>query len=242
MNMEVGYSLVIPCYNEKENLEALVNKFSSHVGSKPVELILVDNGSADGTGAKIDDLAQAYPFVRKVTVSKNIGYGHGIKTGLMAARGRYVGWTHADMQTDPGDFFRAIKILQSGSGSHTLIKGQRRARKFSELIFSKTLDLIERLIFRANLDDFHAQPNLIHRDFVSQYAQKMPDDTTIELFTLLLAKRKAYEVVRMPVDFLERKSGESKLQENAIQKFKLIFKTLRGSLRMKRHLKDLECV
>ncbi|MFA6214475.1 MAG: glycosyltransferase family 2 protein, partial [Candidatus Micrarchaeia archaeon] len=94
-------SLVVPCFNEERSLDAIVGRFSQ---SKPCEngyqLVLVDNGSADGTRERLARLCRSHAFVKSVRVGKNIGYGFGIMSGLREADGEFLGWTHADLQCD----------------------------------------------------------------------------------------------------------------------------------------------
>ena len=79
----------------------------------------------------------AYPFARSVRVKKNVGYGHGLFTGLRNARGEVLAWSHADLQTDPADVFRALKIFQKDSNPPTLlVKGRRHGRRFQERVIS----------------------------------------------------------------------------------------------------------
>ena len=67
------------------------------------EVVLVDNGSRDDTPNVLAELLPRHPGCRGLRVETNRGYGFGILTGLRAARGDVLGWTHADMQTDPAD-------------------------------------------------------------------------------------------------------------------------------------------
>ncbi len=121
----VRYSLVIPCYNEAANLPLLLERAAESLSQKPgLELILVDNGSSDKSPDVLAQLLPKYPFARSVRVDINQGYGHGILSGLAAAKGEILGWTHADMQTDPADFLTAIEYCQNSKnpGPH-FVKG-----------------------------------------------------------------------------------------------------------------------
>lgn len=76
----MDFSVVIPCYNEKENIPMLLDGFARALQGKEdwVEVILVDNGSTDGSGEVLDKLLPGYPFARTVRVEINQGYGYGI--------------------------------------------------------------------------------------------------------------------------------------------------------------------
>ena len=90
-------SIVVPCYNEKENLPLLLERFNEVIKGRDMEVILVDNGSSDGSAHVLKELLPRYSFARTVAVSVNQGYGYGILQGLKECRGEDIGWTHADM-------------------------------------------------------------------------------------------------------------------------------------------------
>jgi glycosyltransferase involved in cell wall biosynthesis len=108
-------SIVLPCYNEAESLPLLLGRYAAVWEDLPAELILVDNGSTDDTAQVLGrELARPeYAFARAVTVPANQGYGHGIFTGLQAARGEFLAFSHADMQCSPADVFAAYHRLQA---------------------------------------------------------------------------------------------------------------------------------
>ncbi len=87
----VAFSVVLPCYNEADNLPPLLARYAEawHAQNLPAELILVDNGSTDHTAEVLArELARPeLAFARVVRVPVNRGFGHGTFTGLQAARG-----------------------------------------------------------------------------------------------------------------------------------------------------------
>ena len=103
-------SLVIPCFNESQNLPLLLNRCSEVIYDDQIEIIIVDNGSTDDTDKVLNSLSPQFPFMKRVKVEKNEGYGHGIISGLKKASGEIVGWTHADMQTDPADALKGLEF------------------------------------------------------------------------------------------------------------------------------------
>jgi dolichol-phosphate mannosyltransferase len=133
-NVKAGpdLSLVMPCFNEEHCLERtappLVEAFQrAGVG---LELILVDNGSADGTSAVIDRLiGRGLPIVKGV-VPVNRGQGLGIRTGLRMGKGRYLGYLCADGQVAPESVVLVYRAL-AAAGDRTLAKARRRFRQDS---------------------------------------------------------------------------------------------------------------
>ena len=79
-------SLIIPCYNESKNLPLLLSKCKEiNSKEKNIEIIIVDNGSTDETSTVLDEMASNLPFITRVKVEINQGYGHGILAGLNVA-------------------------------------------------------------------------------------------------------------------------------------------------------------
>ncbi|MBX3103282.1 MAG: glycosyltransferase family 2 protein, partial [Bacteroidetes bacterium] len=96
-------TVVIPCYNEALNIPLLLRRFAEKIDRDDVELLLVNNGSKDNSAEVLAAELPKYPFARTHLVPVNQGYGYGILSGLAQTTAPYIGWTHADMQTDPYD-------------------------------------------------------------------------------------------------------------------------------------------
>ena len=121
------FSLVIPCYNEAANLSSLLDRCKEVIRCCDMEVILVDNGSTDNSPETLLALLPQHPRCRRVRVEKNQGYGFGVLTGLRAAKGEILGWTHADMQTDPQDALRGLELFDK-HGLGIFVKGRRHGR------------------------------------------------------------------------------------------------------------------
>ena len=137
---KIKFSLIIPCYNEVENIGFLLESFSFLNEREYIELIIVNNGSVDGTKKKLSEIMPKYAFTRLVTVEKNKGYGYGILSGLKEAKGDYIGWTHGDLQFDGKDLLKAIDIINSSPENERIfVKGARNNRPFMDTFFSTHL-------------------------------------------------------------------------------------------------------
>lgn len=238
-----GYtlSIVIPCYNERDNIPLLLDAFDRAVRDCvaeysikyptkcPIEVVLVDNGSTDGSDKVLRELLPAYPFARTVSVEVNRGYGYGILQGLASCQTDYIGWTHADMQTDPGDVVRAYSLLvQEG----LFVKGRRRGRPLSDQFFTTGMSIFESLYLKARLYDINAQPNIFPRSFYEEW-KNPPYDFALDLYALYQARKKRLKIIRFDVDFPERIHGESKWNHGLRSKWKFIRRTVAFSCKMK---------
>ena len=122
----MNFSLIIPCYNEEKNIPLLLNKYSKFLKSNKSELILVDNGSKDGTAKVLKNINKKN--VKICFVKKNVGYGFGLKKGTMNATGKVIIFSHADLQVDPKDITKAINIYNKQNiinDQKLFIKGNR---------------------------------------------------------------------------------------------------------------------
>lgn len=231
------YSIIIPCYNEEKNIRLILDRFSAIIDREDIEVILVNNGSTDQTAQHLSQLLSNYPFARTIDVKKNQGYGYGIMAGLHQAKGLYIGWTHADMQTDPYDVIRAIEILSKSSNPEkTYIKGNRKKRRIWDQFFTIGMSLFESLYLKMKLWDINAQPNLFHKSFFKSWVNP-PYDFSLDLYALYQAKKQRLDIKRFSVNFPERIHGKSTWNTGIIAKWKFIKRTIAFSNTLKKNLK-----
>ena len=237
--IEIVYSLVIPCYNESENLVNLVDRCKYLLNEKEdIEVVIVDNGSTDDTSVVLKDLLKNYQKerLRSVRVKQNKGYGYGILVGLDECIGSTLGWTHADLQADPTDFLNASSLISLNQDSNRcFIKGKRLGRPFTDIIFTWGMSLVEWLILGVRLWDINAQPTVFSRDFYISLHQP-PTDFSIDLYFYPEAVRKNYSIKRFPVNFGLRLKGEGH-NEKLLSKLKYSWKTIIFSLGLRKYIK-----
>ena len=102
-------SIIIPCYNEEKNIIPLFEKIGELLEEdSSIEVIIVNNGSTDNTKNSIlNSKLNIDKKIKVYEIKENIGYGHGIMSGVKIASGEYIGWCHADLQTEPMDVYNA---------------------------------------------------------------------------------------------------------------------------------------
>jgi glycosyltransferase involved in cell wall biosynthesis len=227
-------SIVVPCFNEAENLPALLAAF--HALRRPDsdwELVLVDNGSTDASAEILANCSE--PWLLVVTVPRpNIGYGHGIVTGLRAARGALLGWTHADGQTPPADVLRAFELLKNAADpARTLVKGRRRNRPVRDAAFTAGMQLAGLVLLRRSIPDANGQPKVFHRDLLEKMVDP-PTDLSLDLYALWLAQSLGWQRLELDVRFGDRLHGESRWAFSWRSKARHIGRTLRFMRRLGR--------
>lgn len=227
-------SVVVPCYNEEENIPLILERFGEIIKRDDVEVILVNNGSTDGSSKVLEELLPKYPFAKTTLVPVNQGYGYGILQGLKECSGEYIGWTHADMQTDPADILKAFAIIEKEK-EPVFVKGNRKGRPFLDVFFTAGMSLFETCYLHKNLYDINAQPNIFPKTFFAQW-ENPPYDFSLDLYALYMARVKGLKVVRFPVLFPERIHGESKWNTGLKSKWKFIKRTMEFSVKLKKTL------
>ena len=228
-------SLVIPCYNEGQNIPTLIERLEKVFGSDQHEVILVDNGSTDNTNELIEKLTKKINFIKFHRVEKNIGYGNGILEGLKIARGDFIGWTHADLQTDPKDSLKAIEMIKNNK-EKIFFKGLRRSRKMSDNFFTFSMSIFEFLILGKLMWDINAQPTIFSRELFENW-KNAPYDFSLDLFAFYEAKSNKYKIKRFPVFFPDRIYGKSHWNIDFKSKLKFIKSTLDFSFKLRNKLK-----
>jgi len=223
----IDLSIIIPCFNEDENIVFLFEKIEKLLeNNKSVEVIIVDNGSTDHTLQKI---VNSRLFKEKkinfLKIEKNIGYGHGIMAGVNIAKGNFIGWCHADLQTEPIDVVNAYtKNLNVIENESCVIKGLRKNRNFFDSMFTFGMSLFASIIFLKKINDINAQPKLFSKTFL-KYLEEYPKDFSLDLYFLVMAKTNNYRVINHEVVMKKRLYGQAKGGGSLKGKIKLIKRT-----------------
>ncbi len=227
------FSLVIPCYNEAKNLPLLFARCVKLCEDKDFEVIIVDNGSTDDTQDVLANLLPSCLQCKSIKVAVNQGYGFGIVSGLNECSGDIIGWTHADMQTDPIDVLGA-KNLFLQHGENIFVKGRRYGRPLGDKIFTFGMSVFETILLRRKLWDINAQPTMFSRKFYNEKWKNPPTDFALDLYAYYLAKSNKLKVFRFLVRFGDRAYGTSHWNINWQAKYKFIKRTIDFSLKLKR--------
>ncbi|MBF0532370.1 MAG: bifunctional glycosyltransferase family 2/GtrA family protein [Candidatus Omnitrophica bacterium] len=229
-------SIILPCYNESRNLPLIVERMKQFWPQYRFELVLVNNGSTDDTAAVLERLKNKYPdFLFPVTIELNLGYGHGIHTGLKASRADVVAYTHADIQTPPEDVFRAYQMYKKhpapGADKNILVKGLRLNRREEEQFLTRWFSKIVRLVLGYPLDDINGQPKLFSRVLLSEL-RNPPRDFSYDLYVMYMARLRQFALVVFSVDFGERAHGKSHWATSVSRKYQTILKYLANIFKM----------
>lgn len=215
---EPDLSLVIPTYNEKENVKRLIPQVIDLFKGLSYEVLVVDDDSPDGTGRAVEVFTErGYP-VRLVTKKNKEGIGAALRVGYDLCQGKVIASTDADLSFDPADLLRMYQEIQNGSD---LVTGNRHANKslyetpnFSIRVkhwVSLNGNRVLRLVTGIPLEDFSANFRMIRREVWENIHTE--EKTNTILFEMILKSWiKGYQVKNIPVTFKDRRYGKSKLR------------------------------
>ncbi len=124
----IEYSVVIPVYNEEENVRPLVERVSKVMKGlgEPFEIVLVDDGSKDQTGDRLRALVGEHPYLRAVRFSRNYGQEAAVQAGYLHARGEWILQMDGDLQNPPED---VPKLLAKKDEGWDIVYGVRKNRQ-----------------------------------------------------------------------------------------------------------------
>ena len=206
----IDISIVIPVFNEIENLPELVAQVQAAIEpmARPYELILVDDGSTDGSRAALRDLAATRPWLRPLALIRNYGQSTALQAGFDHARGAYIVTLDGDLQNDPREIPRLLALLDADR-SIDAVSGWRRERQDRTLSRRLPSWLANRLISRVTgvrLHDYGCALKAYRREVIDNlhlYGE-------MHRFIPALAVEAGARLVEVPVLHHPRTRGRSK--------------------------------
>ena len=203
-------SIVVPIYNELENLPDLVERIHGAMATQPLsfELIAVDDGSSDGSAARLRELAQGRPWLRAVCLVRNYGQSAALQAGFDRVRGRYVVTLDADLQNEPQDIPLLLQRLETDP-EVDMVSGWRHQRQDKALSRRLPSMLANRLISRStgvHLHDYGCALKAYRRPIIDRirlYGE-------LHRFIPSLAKEAGARITEVPVRHHARTRGVSK--------------------------------
>jgi len=224
-----GLSIVIPAYNEEKGitpvLRDLLDTLDRLALEMPVEVIIVNDGSRDGTSEAIR------PFldhgIRLVEHPKNLGYGAALKTGIHHARFRWILITDAD-GTYPTRFIPEVlakrehneMVVGARTGERALVPLVRRPPKW-------VLRRLASYLSRRDIPDLNSGFRLMRKDIVEDYFNILPDGFSFTTTITLAMFSAGHSVAYVPIDY-HRREGKSKIRpiQDTLNFLRLIVRTI----------------
>jgi len=201
-------SLVLPAYNEAENIEPLVAEATPALkaSADDYEIIVVDDGSADGTAEVTRRVMEVYPAVRLVEHEVNKGFGAAVFTGFTSATKDWIFYTDADRQFVLSELERFVPYMDQAD----LIAGYRAPRRdpFLRVFYGKGWSALCTLMFGYTVRDVDCGFKLFRREIIEELAPQIESrGATFSIEWLVRAKRAGYRFVELPVSHRPRVAG-----------------------------------
>ena len=198
-------SVVVPAYNEAENIPILTEKFADMFQKSRLrgEVIIVDDGSTDATLGKAQEAAGRYRFIRVVNHKVNRGLTAALETGFSIARGKILLLWPADLQYMPEEIPKMVAKIEDG---YDVVCGWKQGRYGIKRFASVIYNLLSRMIFKIRVHDLNSV-----KAFRREVIEDMPHlREGWHRYLVVLAAQKGYKIGEVKVKLYPRKYGKSK--------------------------------
>ena len=211
-------SLIVPCYNEEQNVEAFYARCLEVFPQEKFEAVFVNDGSRDGTYKKLQELHEKYSNVLVVNFSRNFGKESAIYAGLKYATGKYISIIDADLQQDPEIVKNMVHILDEKPEIDVVAayQEQRHEGKSMEWFknrFYKFINRLSEVDLRENASDF--------RTFRASVQKALLDMPEYFRFSKGLFSWVGFETEYIPYEAAERFAGTTKWSFTKLVKYAL---------------------
>lgn len=158
-------SVFFPAFNDEQTIGVLVKKALEVLPqfTDDYEVLVINDGSSDGTGPLLDELSRRYPQVRAIHHAHNRGYGGALQSGFEHATKEFVFYTDGDGQYDVREISRLIPLMTNGIDVVNGYKA-KRADNLHRVIIGKIYNRMSRLLFRLPIRDVDCDFRLLRRD------------------------------------------------------------------------------
>ena len=207
----------MPCYNEEQRLPRTIEQIERYLDGRdvPYELILVDDGSADGTRLIMDAAAERYTFVRVEALPHNRGKGRALAVGVEAAKGDEILLTDADLSTPIEELEKLQAALQDGAGVAIGSRALRASKvevsqPLYRVLMGKAFNLIVQAVLLPGIWDTQCGFKLFRAEVAHRvFAGLVTDGFGYDPEVLYRARQQGVRIAEVPVVW--RNSAETRV-------------------------------
>jgi len=211
MIKQKSVSVVIPMFNEMECIAYTIKELSDFFSllNLDYEIIVVDDGSTDGSLEKVRGLCKSYSSLKAITLYKNIGIGRALRAGYDSARNEVIIYTDADLPVDKESFRDVLDLLYRNNID--IVVGRRIGGRESSLRYVYTLvyNTIMRQMFKTDLRDINCPMKVFRRSVIENVKLKS-DGPFIDAELLIKAKNKGFRIFETEVSCTRQRNRVSK--------------------------------
>lgn len=212
--LNYSVSVIIPCYNEEENIEECIKR-TPKLG-KSTEIVVVDDGSSDATATIAKKVAKKKKNVKVISYSPNEGKGNAVRKGLDKATGDILLVLDADMTVRPEDLPKMLKPIMSGkadfvNGTRLTQKMQDGAMKGLNNFGNHAMAVLFSLVFRKRITDTLCGTKIFFKKDYKKFGIH-PEDPWGDFSMLFGAAKLKLRLIEVPIKYYARVAGESKMK------------------------------
>ncbi len=199
-------SVLIPAFNEVESLTELIAGIEAHAAAHaPYEIIIVDDGSDDGSGKLLEELSKTRPHLGYIILGRNYGKSAALAEGFRRCRGEFIVTMDADLQDDPAEIDNLLGKLDEG---YDLVSGWKRKRHdpLNKTLPSKLFNATVRKVSGLALHDF----NCGLKAYRHEVTEHLDLHGEMHRYIPVLAGWEGYRIAELPVQHHARKFGVTK--------------------------------
>lgn len=215
-------SIVVPTYNERQNLPRLVASIQPYLKHRAYEIVVVDDSSPDGTAELARDLAKTHP-IRVVSRPAKSGLGSAYRDGFKAAKGDLIFEMDADLSHDPRYLPALIEAVEQGAdiavGSRYVAEGRIVGWGVYRKIVSGVGNTLAKLMLGLRTRDVTSGYRCYARQAADVVQLARSDGYAFQVEALYLARRRGLRIVEVPITFENRTVGRSKLGPSEFLRF-----------------------
>lgn len=204
-------SVIIPVYNEERTIAEIVARVQAV--ELETEMIIVDDGSTDGTSAQLKTIVSAFENTRILVHKKNCGKGAALRTGLAAATGDVIIIQDADLEYDPHDYEKLLVPILDGRADvvygSRFLGGPQRVLFFWHYVGNKFLTLLSDAFSNLNLSDMETGYKVFKKEVLNDITLKSNRFGFEPEFTMKIAK-KGFRIYEVPISYSGRTYDEGK--------------------------------
>ncbi len=219
--MSPEISIVAPTYNESGNIRNLLQSVSKILEGYDYEIIIVDDNSPDGTAGIVRKIVAESNRIRLVVRSGKLGLGSAILEGFSIAKGNYLLMIDADLSHRPEDIKRLVDNRKGADiiiGSRYIKGGKIVGWPVKRKIISKVAILFVKILFNLSVKD-PVSGFVLYKKETFEHLDGKLKPIGYKLLLEVLAKSPGLTITEIPITFIDRKAGKSKMGLDEILKF-----------------------